>query len=257
MHNNNYLHQLFVCFAAEDRYNIAQPIVYHLKNYGICVWYDRYSLLLGDNRKEKNLNKGAAKCEYALTILSRNTVNSACAMEELSVIKSRYYQGKATVFPVLYEISPTEIPSELCWIKELIFKEVNKHSGTREICNHIACKITEDILSNYSYQGIIDIINANSYFLPLEVNILLQDYQDIDYSNLNSRITLLYAIYIIIYAKEMRPSSNSTMVSKIFERLFSETRLKLHIDYRELWLLENAICILINDYLAFCTESNI
>ena len=34
--------KLFICFSAKDRYVIAQPIVYHLKNYGINVWYDRY-----------------------------------------------------------------------------------------------------------------------------------------------------------------------------------------------------------------------
>ena len=62
-------HQVFICFAAEDRYKIAEPIMYHLKNYGINTWYDRHKLLMGDNRVQKNLNEGAAKCQYALIIL--------------------------------------------------------------------------------------------------------------------------------------------------------------------------------------------
>ena len=32
--NNSHI---FICFAAEDRYTIAEPIVYHLKNYGLKI----------------------------------------------------------------------------------------------------------------------------------------------------------------------------------------------------------------------------
>lgn len=49
--------KVFVCFAAEDRYTIAEPVVYHLKNYGIDTWYDRHNLLVGDNRIEKTSTK--------------------------------------------------------------------------------------------------------------------------------------------------------------------------------------------------------
>ena len=48
---------VFICFSAKDRYTIAEPIVHHLKNYGIDIWYDRYAMVLGDNRIEKNLKE--------------------------------------------------------------------------------------------------------------------------------------------------------------------------------------------------------
>ena len=36
----NFSDKLFISFSAKDRYDIVQPIVYHLKNYGINIWYD-------------------------------------------------------------------------------------------------------------------------------------------------------------------------------------------------------------------------
>ena len=96
---------VFICFAAEDRYIIAEPIVHHLKNYGIDIWYDRYTMVLGDNRVEKNLKEGAENCNYALIIISENTIKSKCAMEEINIIKRRYRLDNVIVFPVLYEIS--------------------------------------------------------------------------------------------------------------------------------------------------------
>jgi len=256
--NNSSLYQLFVCFAAEDRYDIVEPVIHHLKNYGINIWYDRYAMMMGDNRQEKNIKEGARNSMYTLAILSKHTNSSACAMEELSIVESRYNEGKVTVFPVFFELSPDDVPIKLQWIKDLVYKEVNRNSGTREICNHIACKITGDILSGCNLRSIQDIINANPLSLPCATIALLQSYQDIDNANFNSRITLLYAVYLIIIQSKLAPLDTVTrMIVKIFERLFSETRLNLHIDYRELWLLENSICILINCYLAVCTESNI
>ena len=234
---------VFICFAAEDRYMIAEPIVHHLKNYGIDIWYDRYTMVLGDNRVKKNLIEGAENCDYVLIIISENTIKSKCAMEEINIVRRRYYSNDVIVFPVLYEISPINLPSELQWIKELIFKEVDRKSGTREICNHIACKITGDILKQYDYQNIKDILSTRR--LPTAAAAILECYLNVDCSNLNSRISLLYATYLTIIHSEMdKESPYFYLVFKIYNRLINEIFLNLDIDYRELWLLENTMCIL-------------
>lgn len=93
--------KIFICFSAKDRYDIAQPIVYHLKNYGIDVWYDRYEMVMGDNRLKKNIEEGAGTSKYAIIILSSNTITSLCAREEIQILKSRYFKGEVTIFPVL------------------------------------------------------------------------------------------------------------------------------------------------------------
>lgn len=249
--------KLFICFSSKDRYDIVQPVVYHLKNYGIDVWYDRYEMVMGDDRQKKNIQEGAEKCKYALIILSSNTINSLCATEEIEILKSRYYKGEVVIFPVLYELKPYEIPSKFGWVGNLIFKEVNNTSGTLEICNHIACKITNDILDNCRYRTIKEIVSS-SLPLPNSVTALLDKYTKIDNANLNSRVTLLYATYlIIIESNKITIDSLCEVPIKVFERLFTETLLNLKVDYRELWLLENAMCILIENYFISCTESKI
>ena len=248
-------HQIFICFAAEDRYKIVEPIVYHLKNYGINTWYDRHTLLMGDNRVQKNLNEGVTKCKYALIILSKDTEQSICAMEEISIIKERCQNGDVTIFPVLFEISPNNIPYNLQWIKEFIYKEVNRHSGTLEICNNIACKITSDMIALCPYKTIQDILGYSESMYPL-LHSLIYKYQKIDNNNLNSRVTMLYATYlVIIHSENINDNPTIHLISTIFERLFSETQLNLKIDYRELWLLENSLCLLVNSYFTSCIES--
>lgn len=250
-------HQLFVGFAAEDRYTIAEPIVYHLQNYGINTWYDRHSLLIGDNRRKKNLEEGAGESAYACIVISEHTSASNCAMEEFAIIEKRFRNGEVTVFPVLYELFPEDIPNELLWIKEIIFKEVSRSSGTREICNHIACRISADLLINHPYKCIADVL-ATPHVPPPTVHAILHSYQEVDCANLNSRISLLYAAYLsILHLNLISSNPASNLAVQIFERLFSETRLNLSVDYRELRLLENAMCILINQCLDTTTESSI
>lgn len=252
--------QVFVCFAAEDRYAIVEPIVYHLNNYGIHTWYDRRALVMGDNRIEKNLIEGATKCRYALTIISKHTENSKCAMEELSIIEQRYRNNNVTVFPVLYEIAPDDLPQKLLWIKEVIFKEADRQSGSRQVCNHVACRITNDIITETkcNCKTIQDIVNLSQISPELTtVQFLLKCYLKVDHANLNSRITLLYAVYVFMINEGSMPNNSTTrMITQLFDRMFSETSLNLMVDYRELWLLENSICILFDHYTAFCTESN-
>lgn len=257
MFHTNSNKKVFIGFAAEDRYDIVEPIVYHLKNYGIELWYDRHILVMGDNRVRKNLIEGAAGCDYAIIILSKHTAKSSCALEEISIVKSRFKQGMVTVFPGLYELSPSELPEKLFWIKSLIFKEVDRHSGTRVICNHIACKITGDLLVSCNYRHVQDIVFSPPKELPIDCKAILKSYLEVDHANLNSRVSLLYAAYLTVIHIDDNTNWTSHMVIRIFTRLFSETRLSLAIDYRDIWLLENAICLLINDYVVACTESRI
>lgn len=172
--------------------------------------------------------------------------------------KKGYKSGDISIFPVLYEISPDSLSTNLSWIKELIYKEANRSSGTYEICNHITCKITDDILKEYKIKDIQNIVECLSNKIPLATQTILKSYQETDAKNLNSRVALLYSAFITI--KVLIKSSDNkitNMVSCIFKRLFSETKLNLEIDYREIWLLENAICILINQYIDYCIKSKI
>ncbi len=142
---------------------------------------------------------------------------------------------------------PDTLPPELLWVKELIFKEATRQSGTYEICNHIACRITGDILTDFEYQDIQNIIDNLGNKIPIATYEIIKKYKEIDAANLNSRIALLYAAYLTIKVNLAEPVQPIyQMLFCIFERLFNETKLNLAIDYRELWLLENTVCILAN-----------
>lgn len=85
---------IFLCFSSKDRYDIIESIYYHLKNIGIKIWYDRNEILMGDNRKYKNFIEGVESCNYAVIILSPNSIESVCANEEIDLIYNRFLAKK-------------------------------------------------------------------------------------------------------------------------------------------------------------------
>ena len=72
---------------------------------------------------------------------------------------------------------------------------------------------------------------------------LLKQYYSIDHHNLNSRLTILYSVYLFIKSS----ITYQQIVSiKPIEWLFSITKLDLKIDFKELRIAENNLIILLN-----------
>ncbi len=229
---------VFICFPSKARGLIAEPLAYHLENYGIPIWYDRETSLLGDCLINKNINEGALGNMYALVILSEDTWQSKCQLEEIKAIEISHMQQDIVVFPVLYELTPDRIPSEMDWIKSLIYFEADRSSGTRHISNHVACRVTKDIISERRIESLRCISEKSEDINPAVIR-LLSSYFEIDKNNINARIAILYAIYIISTNEGRTPNEFDNLIDKCFQRLFNETKLDLDIDYRETWLLEN------------------
>ena len=62
--------QIFLGFAAKDRYTVAESLLYHLENYGVPVWYDRHDLIIGDNRQKENFLVSYSNLNLYFSILS-------------------------------------------------------------------------------------------------------------------------------------------------------------------------------------------
>jgi hypothetical protein len=60
---------VFICHASEDKEHFVRPLAQALKASGIDVWYDEYSLKLGESLRE-SIDRGLARSRYAIVVLS-------------------------------------------------------------------------------------------------------------------------------------------------------------------------------------------
>jgi len=240
---------IFFCFSSKDRYSIVEAILFHITKYELPIWYDRQQMLLGDNRNYKNFTNGVDKAEYFIIILSPNSIASVCANEEIELIKQKYDSEHIVVFPLLYNITIDNIPTKYYWIKKMVYKEITDNIDVYSACNHIVCKVLNDELSKYKLHSFKQYCDEckNIPFHHYIVQ-MLSSYQAIDDSNYNSKIAILYSIYIFIKSV-YNITSIPTYYYAGMDRLFDDVKLNLKTDLREMLILEKSLLLLINSIL--------
>lgn len=240
---------IFFCFSSKDRKQIVEALLFHISNFELPVWYDRHKMLMGDERNYKNFDEGVAKARYAVIVLSPNAIASVCAQEEIELLHKQFNDGKTTIFPLFYELTASEVPAELNWMKQLVYKEMKVALDVRSACNHMICRYLLDELGKYRFQTINDFLMWHNDNAALAyVAQLLHAYTRISDDNVNAQIALLYAVCLYLktnYGLHKLPDFYYAGV----ERLFDETRLNLTIDLRETLILERLTLLLINSIL--------
>lgn len=231
---------IFLCFSSKDRYTIAESILYHLKNYGLDTWYDYHTLIIGNNKFDENIKNGIQKSKYAILIISPNFYNCECGNMELEVIKQLYDYNQIYIFPVLYNVTASELPKEYSWIKDIIYNELTIDAPSLPTCNQIVCEILKDEIITKNYIELRSLKTSNNF-----IKKILDTYIDMDERNLNSKITLLYCLYT--YIKNDNFNSLELSCSRILEQLFKYTKLSLDLSFKEMIIAEYALTILINE----------
>ena len=101
-----------------------------------------------------------------------------------------------------------------------------------------------DQLQNQEHTSIDEFIQGSSGLPPYLVK-LLETYQEILPINLNSRLTLLYAVFT--YLQTQIPVS--AYLKKTVQYLFTITKLDLKYNFKETIIFEQAVCLALNDYI--------
>lgn len=226
---------IFLCFSGRDRFKIVTSILYHIENHGIKLWYDNHQYILGDKKAAK-LTKSIKLSKYAIVIISKDFYNSHEAIKELEIIKRRYYRGLIHIFPIFYNITASEIDPKYLWLCNMIFNEVNDSSGTLLTCNQIVCKYYYDIICINKYPSLDNwenILPRSSCFKY--INNLLELYNSISASNLNSKMSVLFCL--VLYLKKYIGVDGDCLY-KSANYLFNTTKLNLSYNFKEIKLLE-------------------
>jgi len=94
---------LFICHATEDKKGIARPLAYALVKVGFRVWYDEFTLTIGDSLR-RSIDKGLAQSTHGLVILSSNFFKKNWPQIELDGLAAREHDGKKVILPVWHKV---------------------------------------------------------------------------------------------------------------------------------------------------------
>jgi ATP-dependent Clp endopeptidase proteolytic subunit ClpP len=103
--------KLFISYAHEDKLLIARPLANALRTAGYEVWYDEFSLRVGDSLL-KEVDRALLECDYGIVILSDSFFAKAWPEHELAglVTRERFDAGgRRLILPVWHEVTVDEV----------------------------------------------------------------------------------------------------------------------------------------------------
>ena len=99
----------FISHATEDKDEIARPLAEALRNEGFSVWYDEYTLTLGDHLRRK-IDKGLETSRYGLVILSPYFFAKQWPQHELDTLLDReIHERRKLIMPIWHKIDKDDV----------------------------------------------------------------------------------------------------------------------------------------------------
>jgi formylglycine-generating enzyme required for sulfatase activity len=99
---------VFVSHASEDKEAIARPLAQALEARGLRVWFDEFTLSVGD-RLRRSIDQGLARSKYGIVILSPYFFAKEWPQKELDGLVQRENRGEKVILPVWHNISAEQI----------------------------------------------------------------------------------------------------------------------------------------------------
>jgi hypothetical protein len=136
----------FISYDSRDRNDVARPIASTLQKMMCPVWYDEFSLKIGDSLRQ-GIESGLRSCRKCVVILSRNFLeNRSWGRKELDAIFAREtMEQKRFILPIRYGVSEEDVFQyspilSLRLVQTAIppFDEVNRDEVCRWLYDEIA-----------------------------------------------------------------------------------------------------------------------
>lgn len=94
---------LFISHASEDKDSFVRPLVKLLQDKGVSVWYDEFSLGLGDSLR-RSIERGLSRSRFGLVVISPNFLAKDWPQRELDGLVALEVGGRKVVLPVWHEV---------------------------------------------------------------------------------------------------------------------------------------------------------
>ena len=99
---------VFICHASEDNDAFVRPLAVALRQLGVSVWYDEFSLELGDSIS-RSIDRGLSESAYGIVVLSPAFIGKPWPEYELRGLVSREIGEDKVILPIWHGVSRKEV----------------------------------------------------------------------------------------------------------------------------------------------------
>lgn len=134
-------YDVFVSHASEDKDDFVRDFVKCLQQNGLKVWYDEFTLRVGDSLR-RSIDNGLRNSRYGIVVLSEAFFSKEWPQRELDGLFAREVNGEKVILPIWHKISKNEVMKFSPIIADML--ALNTSSFTIE---EIAKEISDRVLN--------------------------------------------------------------------------------------------------------------
>lgn len=103
-------HDVFISHASEDKDDIVRALAEGLRLAGLDVWYDEFTLRVGDSLRRK-IDEGLSASRFGLVVLSPSFFAKEWPQRELDGLVQLEVAGRARILPLWHKVTRDEVAS--------------------------------------------------------------------------------------------------------------------------------------------------
>ncbi len=123
----NEIYDVFISHASEDKDDVARPLAETLQVGGLSVWYDEFSLRMGDSLR-RSIDRGVAGSRFGVVILSPNFFRKDWPQYELDGLVTRAVSNEQEILPVWHDVTKQEVISYSPSLADKIARSTATHT---------------------------------------------------------------------------------------------------------------------------------
>lgn len=101
-------YDVFVSHASEDKEEFVKPLVDALQSAGYKVWYDEFTLKVGDSLR-RSIDNGLKNSRYGIVVFSSAFFSKNWTQYELDGLVTREMEGHKVILPIWHMVSKNQV----------------------------------------------------------------------------------------------------------------------------------------------------
>lgn len=135
-------YDLFISHASEDKEEFVRPLADELKKLGVKVWYDEFTLRVGDSLR-KSIDDGLIKSKFGTVIISSAFYSKNWTQYEFNSMITREMNGHKMILPIWHKVTKNDVINFSPALADKVALNTSL-SSIEEIAKQLAEVILED-----------------------------------------------------------------------------------------------------------------
>ena len=168
-------YDVFISHAWEDKDSFVRPLVEALQVLGLKVWYDEFSLEIGDSLS-RSIDKGLSNSRYGIVVISKAFIVKPWTDYELRGLITKEVGREKVILPIWHEISKEEIIQFSPTLADKVAL-ITTNLSTRKIAVRLLKQIRPDLHQTLGRRLILEKIIDNG-------EIVKTDFKNVEHSDI-------------------------------------------------------------------------